>query len=249
MRKKAVLFLVVLTVGMLMLSGCTGPKVPSLPGDPGPEDPNPGKTGTIVGAVVDADSGLKLWSGTVEIAGIGKATIKDGTFTLQNIPYGTYTLTISKQFYTKHSLKVIINAETVTVEAKLKTSFSSAELDLLARLVHAEAKGEIYKGQVAVAASVLNRLIHPDYPNTLSGVINQVVVVNGKRYHQYEPVLNGTIKQPAGDLPVNAVWDALAGWDPSLGATGFYAPAKVGSGSWVRTRPVTVTIGNHRFFK
>ena len=92
--------------------------------------------------------------------------------------------------------------------------------------MHAEAKGEIYKGQVAVAASVLNRLIHPDYPNTLSGVINQVVVVNGKRYHQYEPVLNGTIKQPAGDLAVNAVWDALAGWDPSLGGYGFYARPK-----------------------
>ena len=45
------------------------------------------------------------------------------------------------------------------------------------------------------------------------------------------------------------VEDAIAGWDPSYGATGFFAPAKVGSSSWVRTRPVTVNIGNHRFFK
>ena len=242
MRSKRIIFLIVLMAGILGISGCTSPTAPGTPG-------GTGKTGTLVGTVVDADSGLKLWSGTVEIPGVAKATIKEGTFTLQNIPYGTYTLNITKEFYKKHSLQVVINSSSTTVDVKMQTSFSKAELDLLARLVHAEAKGESYTGQVAVAASVLNRLRHPDYPNTLSGVINQVVVANGKRYYQYEPVLNGSIKQPAGELAVYAVWDALAGWDPSLGAIGFFAPAKVSSSSWVRTRPVTVTIGDHRFFK
>ena len=144
-------------------------------------------------------------------------------------------------------MQVVINAGSVSVDVKMKTSFSKAELDLLARLVHSEAKGESYKGQVAVAATVLNRLGHPEYPNTLSGIINHVVVANGRRYYQYEPVLNGSITQPAGELAVLAVQDALAGWDPSLGATGFFAPAKVGSGSWVRTRPVTVNIGTIGF--
>lgn len=245
MRRNSILFLVFLTLGVLLISGCTGSGVPSTPGGPGGAN----KVGTLAGTVVDSDSGLKLWSGTVEIPGVAKAAIKDGAFTLQNLPYGTYTLTISKEFYNKHSMQVVINAGSVSVDVKMKTSFSKAELDLLARLVHAEAKGESYKGQVAVAATVLNRLGHPEYPNTLSGIINHVVVANGRRYYQYEPVLNGSIKQPAGELAVLAVQDALAGWDPSLGATGFFAPAKVGSGSWVRTRPVTVNIGNHRFFK
>lgn len=180
---------------------------------------------------------------------MAKTTIKDGTFTLENLPYGTYAVTISRDFYSKQTVPVVIKADSTTVEVKMQASFTKAELDLLARLVHAEAKGEPYKGQVAVAATVLNRLRHPDYPDTITGVINQVIVTNGRRYYQYEPVLNGSIHQPAGELAVSAVWDALAGWDPSLGATGFFAPAKVGSGSWVRTRPVTITIGNHRFFK
>ena len=250
MRNNKLIFLTLFVLTVVLVSGCTSPSSPLLPGSPGePQAPGNGKTGTITGTVVDRDSGLKLWSGTVEIAGVGKANIKDGTFTLENVPYGTYTLNISKQFYNTHSLKVVLNKDVVTVDIKMQTSFSSAEVDLLARLVHAEAKGESYKGQVAVAATVLNRVLHRDYPNTLSGVINQVIVANGKRYYQYEPVLNGTIKQPAGQNAIAAVQDALAGWDPSLGATGFFAPAKVGSSSWVRTRPVTVNIGNHRFFK
>jgi N-acetylmuramoyl-L-alanine amidase len=76
-----------------------------------------------------------------------------------------------------------------------------------------------------------------------------VTVSGGKRYYQYEPVLNGTIHKPASQTAKDAVADALAGWDPSGGATGFFAPAKVAKGSWVWTRTPTVTIGNHRFFK
>ena len=62
----------------------------------------------------------------------------------------------------------------------MKTKFSDSELDLLARLVHAEAKvNPMWSG--GVAASVLNRLLHPDYPNTIHDVIYQVVTANGKR--------------------------------------------------------------------
>lgn len=122
--------------------------------------------------------------------------------------------------------------------------FSPAELDLFARLVHAEAAGEPYLGQVAVAASVLNRLASPLYPNTLTGVICQVV--NG--YYQYSPVLDGRINLPAGESAWRAIFDAIGGMDPSLGATGFYNPKKT-SNQWVRQQPVTTVIGNHVFFK
>ncbi len=240
MNRKRILFLTIFTAVILVLSGCTS--------NPSSIEPS-GRSGALSGTVIDEDSGLKLWSGTVEIPGVAKTAIKDGTFAFDNLPYGTYTLKISKEFYETRSISVVLNRSGVTVDVKMKTKFSDYELDLLARLVHAEAKGEPYIGQVAVAASVLNRLTHPDYPNTLHAIIHEVVTVNGKRYYQYEPVLNGSIKTPAGKNAVLAVWDAIAGWDPSYGATGFFAPAKVGSSSWVRTRPVTVNIGNHRFFK
>ena len=110
--------------------------------------------------------------------------------------------------------------------------------------MQAEAGGEPYQGQVAVAATILNRLDSPRFPNTITEVIYQVV--NG--YYQYSPVLDGRINQPAADSARRAVRDAVNGADPSLGATGFYNPRKT-SNQWVRQQPVTVTIGNHVFFK
>jgi N-acetylmuramoyl-L-alanine amidase len=126
-----------------------------------------------------------------------------------------------------------------------KTSVSASDRDLLARLVHAEASGEVYEGKVAVAATVLNRVASPAYPNSIPAIIYQVLE---GRYYQYEPVLNGTINRPAGSEAFKATDAALSGWDPSYGAIGFYNPAKT-SNAWVRSRPVTVKIGNHVFFK
>lgn len=200
----------------------------------------------------DANSGLSIWSGQVTLTNPAtgySAAIEGGTFELANVAAGTYTLTINTVFYKPLQKQVVVTNSNISITEKMTPLFSSGELDLLARLVYAEAKGEIYEGQVAVAASVLNRVLHPDYPNSLSGVINEVVVSGGKRYYQYEPVLNGTIEIPASQTAKNAVSDALAGWDPSLGATGFFAPKKVGPSSWVWSRTPTVTIGNHRFFK
>lgn len=125
-----------------------------------------------------------------------------------------------------------------------KTSLSNAEMDLLARLVRAEAGGEIYLGQVAVAATVLNRVKDSRYPNSVSGVIYQV----SGGYYQYCPVENGTINIPAGETAGRAVRDAVNGSDPSLGATGFYNPQKT-TNQWVRSQPVTTVIGNHIFFR
>ena len=125
-----------------------------------------------------------------------------------------------------------------------KTSLSNAEMDLLARLVRAEAGGEIYKGQVAVAATVLNRVKDSRYPNSVSAVIYQV----SGGYYQYCPVENGAINIAAGVTATQAVRDALNGSDPSLGATGFYNPQKTTNQS-VRSQPVTTVIGNHVFFR
>lgn len=235
----------------MTLVGCLNTLPPST--GPGTTPPGNQQKGSLTGLVKDANSGLSLWSGQVTLTQSGatgySTTIKEGTFQFKDITPGTYTLTINTKFYRPLQKKVAITGSNISVSESLTPIFSASELDLFARLVHAEAKGEVYKGQVAVAASVLNRLVHPDYPNTLSGVINQVVVSGGRRYYQYEPVLNGSINTPASQTAKDAVSDALAGWDPSLNATGFFAPAKVGSSSWVWSRTPTVTIGNHCFFK
>lgn len=122
--------------------------------------------------------------------------------------------------------------------------YTEEELDLLARLVTAEAKGEPYLGQVAAAAVTINRVLDPRFPNTLAEVIFQV---EGGRY-QYEPVLNGSIYQPATPSARQAALEALHGHDPTNGALGFYNPDKVRPGNWVRQWPIVARIGNHVFF-
>ncbi|MBS4008134.1 MAG: cell wall hydrolase [Clostridium sp.] len=144
-------------------------------------------------------------------------------------------------------IKEIISKRTevaVTAAAAGEFNFTAAELDLFARIVYAEASGEGFAGQVAVAASILNRIRSELFPDSLSGVVFQVV---GGSY-QYSPVLDGRINQPAGETAKLAVAEALSGTDPTGGATGFFNPAKTNN-QWVRSRPVTVTIGNHVFFK
>ena len=120
---------------------------------------------------------------------------------------------------------------------------SQSDVDLLARLVTAESDGESFEGQVAVAATILNRLQDPLYPKTIAGIIYQVV--NGR--YQYSPVLDGRINQQASASAYRAVQSACSGWDPSNGANGFYNPTKTVN-NWVKSQPVTVTIGNHIFF-
>lgn len=125
-----------------------------------------------------------------------------------------------------------------------KFNLSQNDLDLLARLVSAEAAGEPFIGQVAVAATVLNRLEDPRYPDTIPEIVYQVD--NGR--YQYSPVLDGRINLPASPSVYQAIEEALRGSDPSKGANGFYNPTKT-SNQWVRSQPVTVTIGGHVFFR
>lgn len=125
-----------------------------------------------------------------------------------------------------------------------KYNLSQSDLDLLARLVAAESGGEPFTGQVAVAATILNRLEDPRYPNTIPGIVYQVD--NGS--YQYSPVLDGRINLPASPSAYQAIEQAVQGSDPSNGANGFYNPAKT-TNQWVRSQPVTATIGEHVFFK
>lgn len=119
-------------------------------------------------------------------------------------------------------------------------SISKKEKELLARLVHAESKGEPFAGKVAVAAVVLNRVDHNQFPDSIEEVINQ----NG----QFQPVDNGAINEPAGELDKKAVRNALALEDQGDGALFFFNP-EIAESQWQKSRIVTNVIGNHQFSK
>ncbi|MDQ0198732.1 cell wall hydrolase [Neobacillus ginsengisoli] len=121
---------------------------------------------------------------------------------------------------------------------------SAADKDLMARLVHAEAVGEPYAGKVAVATVILNRVKSPDFPSSIKSVIYQIA--NG--HYAFTPVENGTINQPADAASKRAVNEAIAFSGKGNGSLFFYNP-KTSKSSWVFSRHVTVTIGNHRFAK
>ncbi|OPZ64629.1 MAG: Spore cortex-lytic enzyme precursor [Firmicutes bacterium ADurb.Bin506] len=113
------------------------------------------------------------------------------------------------------------------------------QVDLLARVVAAEAEGEPYQGQVAVAAVILNRVGSSQFPNSLSGVVFQP--------HAFESVSNGLIwrRSPSREA-ISAARDALNGVDPTYGCIFFWNPSKPVSG-WIWSRPVAVRIGSHVF--
>lgn len=115
---------------------------------------------------------------------------------------------------------------------------SSGNVNLLARLISAEARGEPYTGQVAVGAVVLNRMEHPSFPDTMASVIYQ----NGA----FSCVDDGQFDKPVSESAYRAARDALNGWDPSGGAIYYYNPAKA-TNQWIRSRPVVLTIGTHIF--
>lgn len=127
---------------------------------------------------------------------------------------------------------------------KSDVSISNKEKDLLARLVEAEAKGESYQGKVAIATVVLNRVDSPQFPNTITNVIKQVV---GDSY-AFSPVQNGEINNPASNESKRAVEEALMRNNRLHNSIYFYNP-DTATDDWIRSRDVVKTIGNHVFAK
>lgn len=117
-------------------------------------------------------------------------------------------------------------------------SAQSNDVYLLAKVISAEARGEPYTGQVAVGAVILNRIKHPSFPNTLSGVVYQPGA--------FTCMTDGQIDQPIADSAYRAAKDAMNGWDPSGGAIYYFNPSTATSG-WIWSRPLITIIGKHRF--
>lgn len=116
--------------------------------------------------------------------------------------------------------------------------YSSSDIALLARLIHAEARGESYTGQVAVGAVVLNRVKSSSFPNTISGVIYQP--------YAFTCVQDGQINLTPNSTATAAAKDAMNGWDPSYGSLYYYNPA-IATSKWIFSRKTVVTIGRHVF--
>lgn len=117
-------------------------------------------------------------------------------------------------------------------------SYSSSDLYLLAKCIHAEARGEPYVGQVAVGAVILNRVKSAEFPNTISGVIYQPWA--------FTAVHDGQINLEPNQSAYDAAKDAMNGWDPSYGCLYYYNPVTATS-KWIWSRKTVVTIGKHVF--
>ncbi len=127
-------------------------------------------------------------------------------------------------------------------KAKGFNSNNATDIQLLARAINGEARGEPYEGQVAVGAVILNRVESPNFPNTIAGVIYQPGA--------FTAVSDGQINVPISEdsSVVKAARDAMNGWDPTDGALYYFNP-NTATSDWIWSRPLIKTIGKHRFCK
>lgn len=160
--------------------------------------------------------------------------------------YGSKTREAVKYFQRKNGLSVdgIVGPKTAAAlgmtlgGSSSSSSQSSSDLNLLAHCVYAEARGEPYIGQVAVAAVILNRVKSASFPNTIAGVIYQP--------YAFSSVSDGQINLTPNDTAYKAAQDALNGWDPTYGCLYFYN-ASTSTSKWIYSRKTVVTYGNHVF--
>ena len=184
-----------------------------------------GSTGSVVTTIQDKLSRWGYYSGKV-----------DGV-------YGSKTVEAVKYFQRKNGLTVDGKCGPKTLAAlgvnvSTTNQSTSGDVDLLARLISAEARGEPYTGQVAVGAVVLNRVKSPAFPGSISGVIYQ----SGA----FSCLQDGQFWKPVADSAYRAARDALNGSDPSGGALYYFNPATATS-KWIWSRPLITVIGKHRF--
>ncbi len=167
--------------------------------------------------------------------------------------YGPSTWSAVREFQWKNGLRVdgVVGPQTWAALGYSPTRITTAQtvqasgavnrndnVELLARLVHAEARGEPYEGQVAVAAVLLNRVESPAFPNSISGVIYQSLA--------FESVANGQFNLPPTSENIKAARAAMNGWDPTYGSLFFWNPSKPVN-EWIWSRQTIRKIGSHIF--
>ena len=161
--------------------------------------------------------------------------------------YGSKTVAAVRSFQAKNGLTVDGIAGTKTLQAmgifnssNSGKSSNNSDLNLLAHLIYAEARGEPYAGQVGVGAVVLNRVKSSKFPNSVAGVIYQPGA--------FDVVSDGQINYAPNTTAVTAARDALNGWDPTYGSIYYFNP-NTATSKWIWSRPQVITIGKHIFCK
>lgn len=166
--------------------------------------------------------------------------------------YGSETLAAVKYFQRKNGLTVdgIAGDKTLKAMGIMNSSGNSSSsssnnsnsnnVNLVAKAIYGEARGEPYVGQVAVGAVIMNRVKSSSFPNTIAGVIYQ----SGA----FDAVSDGQINMTPDSTAKKAAQDAINGWDPSYGAIYYFNPSTA-TNKWIWSRPMTITIGKHRFCK
>jgi len=166
--------------------------------------------------------------------------------------YGYSTYLSVKSFQSSNGLKVdgVAGSQTLaaigvksgiassSVAASKNKVTNNKDVDLLARLINGEARGEPYEGQVAVGAVILNRTTDARFPSTIAGVIYQPGA--------FTAIVDGQINAKIEDSSTRAARDAINGWDPSGGAVFYFNPA-TSTNKWIWSRPLIKIIGKHRF--
>ncbi len=137
---------------------------------------------------------------------------------------------------------ILLTIFTIPNNENAASGGQTSDIQLLARAINGEARGENYEGQVAVGAVILNRVKHPDFPNTIAGVI-------------YEPgaftaVSDGQINHPISEdsTVYKAARDAMNGWDPTNGCVYYFNP-NTATNKWIWSKTIVKTIGKHHFCK
>lgn len=137
---------------------------------------------------------------------------------------------------------VIILEDSTITKVYAAGNSSSSDLQLMARAINGEARGEPYEGQVAVGAVILNRVKDSKFPNTVASVIYEKGA--------FTAVADGQINVPIkeGSTVLKAAQDAMNGWDPTNGSIYYFNP-DTATNKWIWSRPLVKKIGKHRFCK
>lgn len=154
--------------------------------------------------------------------------------------YGRQTASAVSRFQRDYGLTTDGVTGNATWKSLKKYALNQSEMDILARVIYSEARGESYKGKVAVGAVVMNRIQSNKFPNNIRGVVFQPGAFSSVDDGQYwlKPDRSAYL----------AAYDAVRGWDPTYGSLYYFNP-ETATSKWIWSRPQTVTIGNHIFTK
>lgn len=154
--------------------------------------------------------------------------------------YGTLTANATRAFQRDYGLKADGIIGEATWKALRRYSLNLYEMDVLAKIIYSEARGEPYIGQVAVGAVVMNRLASPLFPDSIYEVVFQE--------NAFTAVIDGQYWLTPDATAYRAALDAVRGWDPSGNALYYFNP-KTATSKWIWSRQQTTRIGNHIFAK